>query len=176
MLFRSLEEGELVVTNGNFKIDAEIQIQAKPSMMTPSGGGGGSGEHAGHKMILPSEFYGQIRDLEAAYEAVAQTVEQGDAAKVTASFSEFSQAVAAVDVSLLTGHPRMLWKEFGMLLGNDAVEGSDATQPAEADRIFLLLKGHMRRMREQLDVAQRVAMEVRHACHPGDEGAAPRMA
>ena len=35
------EEGELVVTEGNFKIDAEIQIQAKPSMMTPEGGGGG---------------------------------------------------------------------------------------------------------------------------------------
>ena len=33
-----LEEGELVVTQGNFKIDAEIQIQAKPSMMTPARG------------------------------------------------------------------------------------------------------------------------------------------
>ena len=30
-----LAEGELVVTNGNFKIDASLQIQAKPSMMSP---------------------------------------------------------------------------------------------------------------------------------------------
>jgi YHS domain-containing protein len=29
-----LAEGELVVTNGNFKIDASLQIQAKPSMMS----------------------------------------------------------------------------------------------------------------------------------------------
>jgi YHS domain-containing protein len=29
-----LMEGERVVTNGNFKIDSEMQIQAKPSMMT----------------------------------------------------------------------------------------------------------------------------------------------
>jgi Cu(I)/Ag(I) efflux system membrane fusion protein len=33
-----LEEGELVVSNGAFKIDSELQIQAKPSMMSPTGG------------------------------------------------------------------------------------------------------------------------------------------
>jgi len=33
-----LEEGDLVVTNGNFKIDSALQIQAKPSMMSPEGG------------------------------------------------------------------------------------------------------------------------------------------
>ena len=32
-----LEEGEIVVTHGNFKIDSELQIQAKPSMMNPAG-------------------------------------------------------------------------------------------------------------------------------------------
>jgi membrane fusion protein, copper/silver efflux system len=30
-----LEEGETIVTNGNFKIDSALQIQAKPSMMNP---------------------------------------------------------------------------------------------------------------------------------------------
>ncbi len=29
-----LEEGEIVVTNGNFKIDSELQLRAKPSMMS----------------------------------------------------------------------------------------------------------------------------------------------
>jgi Cu(I)/Ag(I) efflux system membrane fusion protein len=33
-----LAEGEQVVTKGNFKIDASLQIQAKPSMMNPEGG------------------------------------------------------------------------------------------------------------------------------------------
>jgi Cu(I)/Ag(I) efflux system membrane fusion protein len=32
-----LQEGETVVTNGNFKIDSALQIQAKPSMMNPEG-------------------------------------------------------------------------------------------------------------------------------------------
>ena len=40
-----------------------------------------------------------------------------------------------------------------MLLGNDVVEGREAGQLDEADRVYLLLKGHMRRMREQLGIA-----------------------
>lgn len=42
-----LSEGERVVTNGNFKIDSALQIMAKPSMMTPEGGGGGDHDHGG---------------------------------------------------------------------------------------------------------------------------------
>lgn len=44
-----LSEGETVVTNGNFKIDSALQIQAKPSMMSPKGGKMSAG-HEGHKM------------------------------------------------------------------------------------------------------------------------------
>jgi Cu(I)/Ag(I) efflux system membrane fusion protein len=44
-----LNEGEQVVTNGNFKIDSALQIQAKPSMMNPEGGTMPPGhQHAGH--------------------------------------------------------------------------------------------------------------------------------
>lgn len=42
-----LEEGERVVINGTFKIDSELQIQAKPSMMSPEGGGGPVGHQHG---------------------------------------------------------------------------------------------------------------------------------
>ena len=46
-----LHEGELVVTQGHFKIDSALQINAKPSMMNPEGGGpvgGGQHDHGGH--------------------------------------------------------------------------------------------------------------------------------
>ena len=170
-----LKEGELVVTQGNFKIDAEIQIQAKPSMMTPEGGGGGghdhggggpkkttSDEHAGHKMALPAAFNNQIRDLQAAYEQVEQAVDQQDIGKVTAAFAQFRRALEAVDGTLLTGHARMQWKEFAMLLGNDAVEGRDVKQMSEADRLFLALKGNMRRMRDQLGITPDAQPHIEH--------------
>ncbi len=38
IVYSGLEEGERVVTNGNFKIDSALQIMAKPSMMSPKGG------------------------------------------------------------------------------------------------------------------------------------------
>lgn len=47
-----LAEGELVVARGAFKIDSELQIRGRPSMMQPEGGAppvhdhGGSAEHA----------------------------------------------------------------------------------------------------------------------------------
>jgi len=42
-----LGEGERVVTNGAFKIDSSLQIQAKPSMMNPQGGGPAPGHQHG---------------------------------------------------------------------------------------------------------------------------------
>ena len=49
MIKSGLNEGEMVVTKGNFKIDAAMQIQAKPSMMNPQGGQTSTG-HEGHDM------------------------------------------------------------------------------------------------------------------------------
>jgi len=42
-----LAEGEVVVSKGNFKIDSAMQIQAKPSMMSPEGEKAPAGHH-GH--------------------------------------------------------------------------------------------------------------------------------
>ncbi len=171
-----LEAGELVVTQGSFKIDAEIQIQAKPSMMTPEGGGGGgrdhgghggtaaqkqqTDEHAGHEMALPAELIQQLKALDDANEQAAEAIQSDDLPKATAAFERLSESLAAVDGSLFTGHSRMVWREFEMLLGNDAIEGTDAKQMGEADRVFLLLKGHMRRLREQLGVAAPESPEI----------------
>ena len=78
-----LNAGEGVVTNGAFKIDSALQIQAKPSMMNPEGGGptpghdhGGSAPgkatpdaadpHAGHAMNnrleIPAEQAAQLTE------------------------------------------------------------------------------------------------------------------
>jgi Cu(I)/Ag(I) efflux system membrane fusion protein len=48
-----ISEGEKVVVNGAFKIDGELQIRAKPSMMNPEGTVTASG-HAGHDMSVMS--------------------------------------------------------------------------------------------------------------------------
>lgn len=154
-----LHEGELVATQGNFKIDAEIQIQAKPSMMTPDAGGGHEyGAEAPSRAsgqgpaALPADFVQQLKQLDAAYDQVADAIPQQDLGKATVAFAQFGNVLKAMDISNLTGHPRMLWNDLAMLLGNDAFEGSNARQMSDFDRVFLLLKGHMRRLRDQFGV------------------------
>ncbi len=49
---QGLAEGELVVTNGNFKIDSALQIQAKPSMMSPTGGAPPAHHHDNGQMKM----------------------------------------------------------------------------------------------------------------------------
>ena len=45
IVLSGLSEGDLVVVSGNFKIDSALQIQAKPSMMNPEGGGSTGGHN-----------------------------------------------------------------------------------------------------------------------------------
>ncbi|QDU82931.1 Cation efflux system protein CusB precursor [Planctomycetes bacterium Pla163] len=50
-----LREGERVVVKGNFKIDSELQIRAKPSMMSPDGGARPPGhQHGGAGAAAPA--------------------------------------------------------------------------------------------------------------------------
>jgi Cu(I)/Ag(I) efflux system membrane fusion protein len=157
-----LKEGEIVVTNGNFKIDSAIQIQAKPSMMTPEGGGGGGHQHGGGKkpskagqektMVpvgVPAELHSQLQKLESAYEAIEKAVKLKDLSLVRSEFQVFGGALSNVDGGLLSGHLRMLWDELSMLLNNDTVEGRDVIKFTEIDRVFKMLTKNMRRVRER---------------------------
>ena len=172
-----LQEGELVAAKGNFKIDSEIQIQAKPSMMTPEGGGGGGGhdhggsgtkkksdgqKNAGNQMSLPAEFLKQIESLGTAYQQVAGAVEASDIKQINSTFDQFGAALSGVDKNLLTGHPKMLWKEFAMLLGNDVAEGRDVNQMRDADRVYVILKSHMRQLRGKLGISEAKQLMVEH--------------
>ncbi|NIA06999.1 MAG: HlyD family efflux transporter periplasmic adaptor subunit [Actinobacteria bacterium] len=142
-----LKAGERVVTKGNFKIDSALQIEAKPSMMTPEGGGAAGG-HGGMKMKkpakgdatakpamqLPAQFQQQLRTVLTAALNVNKAVKNEDLSEIRASFVGLGQAVQAVDINLLKGHPRMLWKEASMRLGNDAIEGQTVKTPSEFQR------------------------------------------
>ncbi len=51
-----LQEGEEVVTNGTFKIDAAAQLQGKPSMMNPEGGKVSTGHNHGGTPMSDEEM------------------------------------------------------------------------------------------------------------------------
>lgn len=158
-----LKEGELVVTSGNFKLDSALQIEAKPTMMTPEGGGGGGHDHGGHGSKKPGKANegtpvvtltdasrSQLEAVIEAFKPVTKSVEDAVLQDIRQSFTELDMALERVDKAQFEGHAAMQWQEFAMLLSNDIVEGSEVSRLSEADRIYLLTKRHLQRVRDQL--------------------------
>lgn len=163
-----LKEGELVVTNGNFKLDSALQISAKPSMMTPAGGGGGSGHNHGGEtkpksdrdamadhsgMSTPPQVSQQMLAILDSVKSIEQAVEAAELKKIRNAFTQLGQQVAMVNGTALSGDMSAQWGEFEMLLGNDAVEGQDIQTLQDADRVNLVTKEHAMRLQKMFGIS-----------------------
>jgi Cu(I)/Ag(I) efflux system membrane fusion protein len=115
-----LKAGELVVVKGNFKIDSSLQIMAKPSMMTPEGGGGADSQMAVELSALAKH---QIQTVIAKSKHIQEVLASENLEDIRNAFTELDMAFKKVDMQLLTGHAHMLWMEYSMRISNDIVEG-----------------------------------------------------
>ncbi|MCH8501319.1 MAG: efflux RND transporter periplasmic adaptor subunit [Aliidiomarina sp.] len=103
-----LEAEELVVSRGAFRIDSELQLRGRPSMMSPSGGGAPVHDHGGaHGSTQGSEQGSDIGNANGnahgnAHSAPAQT---SDTAAATATI-EFD---ASVDASSVFAAYHQMW-------------------------------------------------------------------
>ncbi len=166
VVLSGLHDGERVVTNGNFKIDSSMQIQAKPSMMSP-GGGAASGQmqHGGMSMKkkktgtktskkeIPAIFVRQIGNLLDAYRNISENIQTGDLRDIRKTFKNFGIALNSLNTNSLSGHTHMLWMELSMLMHNDSVIGKNVKDMDEAKETFLILKGHVNRMRSRFNIS-----------------------
>ncbi|QDS89011.1 Cation efflux system protein CusB precursor [Rosistilla ulvae] len=158
-----LEEGDLVVTNGNFKLDSALQISAKPSMMTPQGGGGGGHNHGGMEMpkadqgvtmdASPMNLVPAVRDamqgIVEQYKTIQERVEAANLAEIREGYDQLNKAVEAVPADLIGPQMRPPWFEVVMLLRNDITEGREVNSMREADRVFALTRQHIDQMKAQ---------------------------
>ncbi|WP_193212625.1 efflux RND transporter periplasmic adaptor subunit [Luteolibacter marinus] len=119
-----LEEGELVVTRGAFKLDSELQIRAKPSMMNPGAGldekpaNSASKELAGQWSPVPRELGRLLREPS------------------EKEIAALAALVRGIDSSALQDEEAALWKEFSSRLLNELAEAREdvAGNPAAAAR------------------------------------------
>jgi membrane fusion protein, copper/silver efflux system len=150
-----LSEGEMVVTRGNFKIDSAVQLMAKPSMMSPSGESAGAAHDHGPKAPtagespplpsitpVPPALASQLPKLAHTYETLKTTLEQRDLQRARQAYKVFYDVLCAIDPTSLKDQAAMVWKEASMLLGNDALLGSEADTNGEAERLFETMKNH----------------------------------
>ncbi len=131
-----LTAGERVVTKGNFKIDSALQIQAKPSMMNPEGGGpmpghnhGGSSPSTGSgevmemdseeeepPLVVSEEFRTQLGEVLQSYLAMQKALAADDDLASKTSAEAAVQALARVEMGLLKDHAHMVWMKDEPLL------------------------------------------------------------
>lgn len=121
-----LEEGELVVTNGNFKIDSAIQILGKPSMMSAKGDPPPAGhedhgtgnrqkrkspsprEKSAH-MEIPEAFKKQLAPVFSSYFAMQKSLSGDDFDGAKKELTSLMGSLNKVDMGLLGGDTHNSW-------------------------------------------------------------------
>jgi len=130
---RGLSEGERVVTRGNFKLDAELQIRAKPSMMTPQTGGDAAGGAPARHGTPPAdaiapEFASQLGGVIDRYLDMQAALAQDDVEAAAAAAGKAVEALGDVDMKRLTGDTHMDWMQHAgdlkALLNDAAAAGT----------------------------------------------------
>jgi len=145
-----LAEGELVVTNGNFKIDSALQIHAKPSMMTPDGGAKPVKDEG---TPLPVALVYQLEAVDAAFAAVRDSVDANERDAILAALTTLEETTANVDMDLFPPDAHAVWMEYSMRLKNDILEMRDAA--TEKNRAIALdtMTATMNQIRQRLGLA-----------------------
>lgn len=131
-----LAEGEEIVTEGTFSVDAAAQLEGKPSMMNPKGGKtntmpgmdmSGDGKSGGSEMNEQSggmtsresvkinvsmDFTMQLNSIFDKYISLKDALVQSDAGKAKQAAQKVLQALANVDMKLLTGDAHTKWMDL----------------------------------------------------------------
>jgi Cu(I)/Ag(I) efflux system membrane fusion protein len=113
-----LQEGEEIVTQGTFSVDAAAQLEGKASMMNPQ-------EHAGHhpaenpvKMSINMNFTMQLNTVFEQYIFLKNAFVQSDVEQVKQVAEKMKITLSSVDMKLLTGEAHTQWMEITGKLDN----------------------------------------------------------
>lgn len=119
-----LSDGERVVTSGAFKIDSALQIQAKPSMMNPQGGGPVPGHDHGGGEVAGHQGSDMAQDL---------SIDLDTAVSLLPGYLDLQRALASDDfdgalkqlkeMMAVTGHSGDLPDLLHKMLGADSIDG-----------------------------------------------------
>lgn len=123
-----LSLGERVVVNGAFRVDSAMQIAAKPSMMTPAGGGAGN-PHAGHgdmaggvmparseRVAVPDSFIFALKPVYAAYLDAQEALAADDLGGFAQAALDLRTAIGFVEEAGLVGETLGLWRRAAATL------------------------------------------------------------
>ncbi|UGU17374.1 efflux RND transporter periplasmic adaptor subunit [Sinomicrobium kalidii] len=133
-----LREGDEIVVNGAFTVDAAAQLAGKPSMMNPEGGDAGTGHHHGTapenntngnppvKMKISEEGKAAVEKVMKAYMKLKNALVNDDKTIAQQRLESVKSAVTSVDMSLFEGAAHKHW----MVVRNELNENAESMNKA----------------------------------------------
>jgi membrane fusion protein, copper/silver efflux system len=152
-----LSEGEVIVTNGTFSVDASAQLEGKPSMMNPSGGMTSQGHQHGDSapaniedvqkpsgnLEVNSEFTNHLANLYESYLEIKNALVGGDAGTAAAAASKMKSTLSKIDMKLIEGEAHEKWMDISGGIAKYA-SAISASEDIEVQRTsFFHLSGNM---------------------------------
>jgi Cu(I)/Ag(I) efflux system membrane fusion protein len=111
-------------------------------------------------MALPALVKSRLHDVLSAAQAAMTAADSHDPEQIREAYALLGKAVTGLDATALSGHPAMVWKEYAMLLGNDAAEASLVKTPADADALAASTRNHATALHSKLGLS--------HGSHDAD--------
>ncbi len=134
LVSEGLEEGERVVTRGNFKIDSALQIQARSSMMMPRQDDVAEAVVEKEKppqLPLSAASRGQLQAVFRAYYSISKALFNDDPEAAANGLPTLEKAVEGVDMTLLDAAAHTAWMQhaaaLNIIIGN--AEKADGIEP-----------------------------------------------
>ena len=155
---KGLKKGELVVTNGNFKIDSALQIRKRPSMMLPDETSTGQEQAQDKKdtLTIPDAFRRQLADLYESYFRLQTALADDRLDDAKGAIGHLQAALKKPDSKLLHGLTLLTWSTFDQKL-RDATAGDWKSEDIE-------------KIRKRFEAIAGVMLEVADQFgHPGNE-------
>ncbi|MCJ7545090.1 MAG: efflux RND transporter periplasmic adaptor subunit [Phycisphaerae bacterium] len=150
LVYSGLDEGQRVVTRGNFKIDSALQIQARPSMMLPQTHPAATTRPASAPTttsapLRPTNpaFTARLSVVFDAYLAASQALARDDVAGAVAAAGLARQTLSAVDMTLLSAEEHQAWMASAEGLDKALAELAGAADLQAARKAFAGLSESM---------------------------------
>lgn len=160
-----LSEGEEIVTNGTFSVDASAQLAGKPSMMNTSGGVAPAGhQHGGEmqgmqmpdkqdnkqtdsqadaRLNVSMDFIMQLNTVYKNYLDIKNALVSSDASKASKAAIAFQGVLSKVDMKLLQGDAHMRWMDILDKLNTTAGTIGSEVSVDDQRSAFSVLSDHM---------------------------------
>jgi Cu(I)/Ag(I) efflux system membrane fusion protein len=127
-----LEEGEQVVTHGSFKIDSELQIQARPSMMSPPAETNKSGPEEMMMLYKVSPTFDKaLSTITETYYDLSKSLSSDDPTNAKRQARTLAEQIKQIHPP--EGHAGHAWKEWASAMHAAATTLAD-TQHIQAQR------------------------------------------